>query len=55
MNLLADELIALTKPIGDEELNRAKTSTISNVLMNLENKSVLVDDMARQVFTFGHK
>lgn len=55
VNLMGEQMTSLATTVTSEELDRAKKATMANVLMNLENKNVLVDDMGRQVMTFGHK
>ena len=40
-------------PVSDEELDRARNMLKNNVLMQLESRLVLFEDMARQVQTYG--
>mmetsp|Transcript_501 Transcript_501/g.560 ORF Transcript_501/g.560 Transcript_501/m.560 type:complete len:504 (-) Transcript_501:164-1675(-) len=47
--------IATKGAIGEAELERAKKSTVSNVLMALESSGVVCDDMGRQILTFGQR
>jgi len=52
---LCKELQACAAPggISAAELARAKTATISSVLMNLESRAVVAEDIGRQVLTYG--
>ncbi|KAL5223384.1 hypothetical protein ABZP36_028097 [Zizania latifolia] len=49
------ELIAVATPgeVTDVELTRAKNSTISSVLMNLESRVIVAEDIGRQLLTYG--
>ena len=42
-------------PVSDEELDRARNMLKNNVLMQLESRLVLFEDMARQVQTYGFR
>ena len=46
---------AATEPVDEESLSRARNRLKSSVLMNLESRLVLGDDMARQVATYGKR
>lgn len=46
---------AVASKVSDEELARAKKATISSVLMNLESRAVVAEDIGRQVLTYGHR
>lgn len=48
-------LQAVASKVTDEELERAKKATISSVLMNLESRAVVAEDIGRQVLTYGHR
>lgn len=48
-------LQAVAGKVTDEELARAKKATISSVLMNLESRAVVAEDIGRQVLTYGHR
>ena len=39
----------------EAELERAKKAAISSVLMNLESRAVVAEDIGRQVLTYGHR
>lgn len=39
----------------DAELERAKAAAVSSVLMNLESRAVVAEDIGRQVLTYGHR
>ncbi|XP_024314654.1 ABC transporter D family member 1 [Brachypodium distachyon] len=49
------ELIAIATPgkVTEVELTRAKNSTISSVLMNLESRVIVAEDIGRQLLTYG--
>lgn len=51
--IIIHELAVLTGDIGDEELERAKTQLKSMLLMNLESRPVIFEDLARQVLAQG--
>ena len=48
-------LRAASEPVDDMALTRARNRLKSSVLMNLESRLVLGDDMARQVATYGKR
>jgi len=39
--------------VTEVELQRAKNSTISSVLMNLESRAIVAEDIGRQLLTYG--
>ena len=41
--------------ITDEELERAKAATVSSILMNLESKAIVAEDIGRQILTYGER
>ena len=41
--------------VSEVELTRAKNATISSVLMNLESRVVVTEDIGRQILTYGHR
>lgn len=45
----------MASKVSEEELARAKKATISSVLMNLESRAVVAEDIGRQVLTYGHR
>ena len=47
IKVLVRELVALTGQISDSELQRAKTQLKSMLLMNLESRPVIFEDVAR--------
>lgn len=55
-SVIIAELQAVAKgSVTDVELSRAKTATISSVLMNLESRAVVVEDIGRQILTYGER
>lgn len=55
-SVILSELQAVAKgSISAEELNRAKTATVSSVLMNLESRAVVAEDIGRQILTYGER
>ena len=40
---------AVAKDVGEAELERAKAAAVSSVLMNLESRAVVAEDIGRQV------
>ena len=44
-----------TQPVHEVELSRAKNQLKSSVLMNLETRSILYEDIGRQLLTYGHR
>ncbi|GLJ30406.1 hypothetical protein SUGI_0601650 [Cryptomeria japonica] len=57
VKIAAGELIAVATPgqVTNVELNRAKNSTKSAVLMNLESRMVVTEDIGRQILTYGER
>jgi len=50
------ELASLASaPVPAADLERAKAAAISSVLMNLESRAVVAEDIGRQVLTYGHR
>merc|ERR1712216_923229 len=43
------------RPITEEELARAKAATVSSILMNLESKAIVAEDIGRQILTYGER
>lgn len=55
MVVLGDHLNRLSKePVTKEELDRARNMLRGNVLMQLESRLILLEDLGRQVLTYGH-
>jgi len=52
---IVDELKKMAGPISDVELSRAKNQLTSSLLMNLEQRSVLFEDIGRQVLVYGER
>lgn len=53
--ILSRRLQAVAKDVPAAELERAKKAAISSVLMNLESRAVVAEDIGRQVLTYGHR
>lgn len=53
--VLVREFVAITGAITEEELSRAKTQLKSMLLMNLESRPVIFEDLARQVLAQGNR
>lgn len=52
-NVIVDTMKAMAGPISAEELSRAKNQLKSTLLMQLESRTVKMEDMGRQMLTFG--
>ncbi|KAL0315717.1 UNVERIFIED_CONTAM: Mitochondrial-processing peptidase subunit alpha [Sesamum radiatum] len=57
IDIAVKELIALATPgqVDKVELNRAKESTKSAILMNLESRMVVSEDIGKQILTYGER
>ncbi|PKI66091.1 hypothetical protein CRG98_013499 [Punica granatum] len=57
IDIAARELIAVATPgeVDQVQLDRAKQSTKSAILMNLESRMVAAEDAARQILTYGER
>ncbi|KAJ6813728.1 putative mitochondrial-processing peptidase subunit alpha [Iris pallida] len=57
VDLAAGELLAVATPgkVDQAELDRAKESTRSAVLMNLESRMIASEDIGRQILTYGER
>lgn len=53
--VLCREMEAVATEITLEELERAKAAAKSSVLMNLESRAVVCEDIGRQILTYGHR
>ncbi|MGZ9034397.1 MAG: M16 family metallopeptidase, partial [Rhodospirillales bacterium] len=51
--LVCEELIKVTKGVGDDEIARARAQLKSSVLMSLESTSSRCEQLARQLMVFG--
>jgi len=52
---IVDEMKKMTGPISPEELTRAKNQLTSALLMNLESRPVLFEDVGRQTLVYGSR
>ncbi|ORZ37694.1 mitochondrial processing peptidase alpha subunit [Catenaria anguillulae PL171] len=52
-NVLAGELVQMTKEYAGDEVERAKNQLKSSLLMNLESQVITVEDIGRQVLAQG--
>lgn len=55
VSVAADQLARLASPVAAAELERAKAAAVSSVLMNLESRAVVAEDVGRQVLTYGQR
>lgn len=55
VRVILREMVAMATPPGTEELRRAKTQLQSMLLMNLEARPVVFEDIGRQVLASGHR
>ncbi|XP_057977459.1 mitochondrial-processing peptidase subunit alpha-like [Malania oleifera] len=57
VDLAANELLSIATPgeVGQVELDRAKKSTKSAILMNLESRTIASEDIGRQILTYGER
>ncbi|GAB4852689.1 hypothetical protein Ancab_016903 [Ancistrocladus abbreviatus] len=57
IDIAAKELIAVATPgeVDQIQLGRAKTSTKSAILMNLESRMIASEDIGRQLLTYGER
>lgn len=54
VEVITSEMVAMgSAPPGDEELRRAKTQLQSMLMMNLEARPVVFEDIGRQVLATG--
>ena len=55
-DVLCSELLAVASGnVSAAELERAKSATVSAVLMNLESRAVIAEDIGRQALTYGQR
>lgn len=56
INLIMNHLVALAfESVSDEELSRAKNMLRSMMMMQLESRIVVCEDIGRQLATYGHR
>ncbi len=57
VDIATKEFLSVATPgqVTGAELQRAKNTTISAVLMNLESRMVVTEDIGRQILTYGHR
>ncbi|XP_065156191.1 mitochondrial-processing peptidase subunit alpha-like [Atheta coriaria] len=55
VEVIVKEMVFMTNNITETELRRAKTQLQSMLLMNLESRPVVFEDIARQVLATGHR
>lgn len=55
VDVLTREMAAMAGEVDSIELRRAKTQLQSMILMNLESRPVMFEDIARQVLAIGHR
>lgn len=55
VEVITNELVAMTSEPGPKELRRAKTQLQSMLLMNLEARAVVFEDIGRQVLASGER
>ncbi|XP_074041811.1 mitochondrial-processing peptidase subunit alpha [Leptinotarsa decemlineata] len=55
VEVIVKELVAMAGNVTDQELQRAKTQLQSMLLMNLESRPVMFEDIGRQVLASGHR
>ena len=54
--VLCNQMVAVANaPVHDVELSRAKNQLKSSVLMNLESRMILYEDIGRQLLTYGRR
>jgi processing peptidase subunit alpha len=55
VSVLSEQLAGMAGAVSDEELSRAKNMTKSSVLMNLESKPIILEDLGKQVLCYGKR
>lgn len=55
VEVIVRELVGMQGDVSSEELRRAKTQLQSMLLMNLESRPVMFEDIGRQVLATGHR
>jgi len=54
-SVVCEEMNKMARNISPDELNRAKNQLTSSLLMNLESRPVLFEDIGRQVLSYGDR
>lgn len=55
MDVIVKEFVLMSGRVSHVELNRAKTQLQSMLMMNLESRPVIFEDVARQVLANGYR
>ncbi|MQM08108.1 hypothetical protein Taro_040955, partial [Colocasia esculenta] len=57
VRIAADELLAVATPgqVTEIEFQRAKNAVKSAILVNLESRMIIAEDIGRQLLTYGHR
>lgn len=55
VEVIVREMVAMGGSVSEQELRRAKTQLQSMLLMNLESRPVVFEDIGRQVLATGHR
>lgn len=55
LKVMCSELIEVSRKVTVEELSRAKNQLKTSIFMNLESRSILFDDIGRQVALYNHR
>jgi len=55
VSAITNEITKMADTISDVELSRAKSQLTSSLLMNLESRPILFEDIGRQVLTYGKR
>lgn len=55
VEIMIKELKDIAAKVDQEELDRARTAAVGSVLMALEGKSVVAEDIGKQILTYGHR
>lgn len=55
VEVIVKEMVNMAGHVGGQELRRAKTQLQSMLLMNLESRPVMFEDIGRQVLATGHR
>jgi processing peptidase subunit alpha len=55
VQVLSEQLAGMAGPVSAEELNRAKAMTKSSVLMNLESRQIVLEDLGKQLLCYDER